>query len=66
MDFCATVGLPITLEQMGVTDMERVKIAAKKACAPGESIHNMLGDVTPEELYNALLAADTLGREFME
>ncbi len=66
MDFCATVGLPITLEQMGVTDVERVKIAAEKACAPGESIHNMLGDVTPEELYNALLAADTLGREFME
>lgn len=66
MDFCATVGLPITLEQMGVIDVERVKIAAEKACAPGESIHNMLGDVTPEELYNALLAADTLGREFME
>lgn len=65
MDFCATVGLPITLEQIGVTDLERVKVAAEKACAPGESIHNMLGDVTPEELYNALLAADTLGKEFM-
>jgi len=65
MDFCATVGLPITLEQMGVTDFDRVKIAATKACAPGESIHNMLGDVTPEELYNALLAADTLGKQFM-
>ena len=64
MDFCAAVGLPITLEQIGVTDFDRVKVAATKACAEGESIHNMLGDVTPEELYNALLAADTLGREF--
>jgi glycerol dehydrogenase len=66
MDFCYSVGLPITLKQVGVTDVERVHIAAEKACAPGESIHNMAGDVTPDQLYDALLAADLLGQEYFK
>lgn len=65
MDFCVSVGLPITLDRVGVTDVSHVKIAAEKACAPGESIHNMLGDVTPEQLYNAILTADALGKDFL-
>lgn len=65
MDFCVSVGLPVTLRGVGVADTSRVMIAAEKACAPGESIHNMLGDVTPEQLYNALLAADALGKDFL-
>lgn len=65
MDFCVSVGLPITLKEIGVTELERVRVAAEKACAPGESIHNMLGDVTPDQLYDALLAADKLGKEFL-
>lgn len=63
--FCISVGLPVTLEQVGVTDKERVHIAAEKACAPGETIHNMPGDVTPDELFDALLAADALGKTFL-
>jgi len=65
LDFCLSVGLPVTLKELGVTDQTRVMIAAEKACAAGESIHNMLGDVTPEQLYNALLAADTIGQDYM-
>ena len=65
INFCISVGLPVTLAQIGVADVERVHVAAAKACAPGESIHNMLGDVTPDELYNALLAADKLGKAFL-
>jgi glycerol dehydrogenase len=65
LDFCCSVGLPVTLEEVGVTDASRVMIAAEKACAPGESIHNMLGDVTPQQLCNALLAADAIGRDFL-
>lgn len=64
--FCLAVGLPVTLAEVGVTDISRVKIAAEKACLPGESIHNMLGDVTADQLYDALLAADALGKSFME
>lgn len=60
--FCRSVGLPVTLEEIGVTDIERVHIAAEKACAPGETLHNMTGDVTPEQLYGAILTADKLGK----
>ena len=66
IEFCVSVGLPITLAEVGVTDTERVKIACEKACMEGESIHNMLGDVTPEELYNALLTADAIGKTILE
>lgn len=65
VSFCVSVGLPVTLKEIGVTDKERVHIAAEKACAAGESIHNMIGDVTPQQLYDALLAADLLGQEYL-
>lgn len=58
--FCKAVGLPVTLAAMGVTDKARVRIAAEKACAPGESIHNMVPAVTAEALVDALLAVDAL------
>lgn len=65
MDFCVSVGLPITLNEIGVKDKKRAMKAAEKACAPGETIHNMLGDVTPEQLYNAIIAADAIGMDFL-
>lgn len=64
IDFCVSVGLPVTLKQVGVTDVERVKIACEKACMEGETIHNMLGDVTADELYDAILTADAIGAEY--
>jgi glycerol dehydrogenase len=64
MDFCYHVGLPVTLKEIGVTDVNRVHIAAEKACIPGETIHHLSGDVTPDQLYDALLAADLLGQEY--
>lgn len=66
MDFCYSVGLPLTLKEIGVTDVARVRIAAEKACAPGETIHNMAGDVTSDQLYDALLAADLLGQDYFK
>lgn len=66
MDFCYSVGLPITLKEIGVTDVTRVMIAAEKACIPGETIHHMAGDVTPDQLYDALLAADLLGQDYFK
>lgn len=66
MDFCLSVGLPITLEDIGVkqVDPEKLMKVAKAACAPGESIHNMVGDVTPEELYDAFIVADNMGSQY--
>lgn len=66
MDFCSEVGLPVTLAEMGITDPALVMIAAEKACAPGETLHNMPGDVTPQQLYDAMLAADQLGQYYFE
>lgn len=66
MDFCSEVGLPVPLVEMGITDPARVMIAAEKACAPGETIHNMPGDVTPRQLFDAMLAADQMGQYYFE
>ena len=34
----------------------------KNACVKGETIHNLAGDVTPDELYAAIIATDALGK----
>lgn len=58
------VGLPCTLAEMGISDKDHLMQAAEKACAPGESIHFMPGDVTPQQLYAAMLTADALGNQY--
>ena len=67
IEFCLTVGLPITLKQIGLKEFNSDDLmkVARAACAEGETIHNTLGDVTPEELYNAILAANTLGEQYI-
>lgn len=64
-DFCLSVGLPVTLAEIGITTDEQVRTIAKNSCAEGETIHNMAGDVTPDELYDAIVLADTLGEEVL-
>lgn len=65
---CCAVGLPITLEQLGIKQEipAKMQIVAKAACAEGETIHNMPGGVTPDAVYAALLVADALGRQFRQ
>ena len=61
--FCEAVGLPTTLADLGVTDCtgERLLPVAEKACAPIESIHHEAGEITPDKVLHALLAADAVG-----
>lgn len=61
--FCKNVGLPTSLEDMGVTTIDHNKImeVAKISCALGETIHNMPFEVTPEKVFAAILAADNYG-----
>ena len=61
-DFCLEVGLPVTLEEIGVTTPEQVKIISENACVPGETIHNLAGDVQSVELYDAIMQADAMGK----
>lgn len=64
VSFCEAVGLPSSLEDIGlsVNDTEQIMAAAKLACAEGESIHNMLGGVTPEQLFDAMIASDSVAK----
>ena len=61
-NFCLEVGLPVTLEEIGITTDEQIKTIAEHACVPGETIHNLAGDVQPIELYSAIIQADAMGR----
>jgi glycerol dehydrogenase len=66
-DFCVSVGLPITLKELGcenVTD-EQIMEVAKASCAEGETIYNMPGEVTVESVYAAIKAADAYGNWYL-
>ncbi|KUK10034.1 MAG: Iron-containing alcohol dehydrogenase [Clostridia bacterium 41_269] len=65
--FCDSLGLPVTLEQLGLKDAERDKlmVVAEAACAEKETIYNMPFPVNPEMVLDSMLGADALGREFL-
>lgn len=62
-DFCESVGLPTTLADIGLKGCSREKLmrVAEKACASHEDIHHEAGEITPEKVLNAMLAADAMG-----
>lgn len=64
LDWMISVGLPVTLEQLGITDHSREHLmpAAELACADTDTLHNLPVPVDPEKVYNAMLAADAFGR----
>jgi len=66
--FCMDVGLPITLEDLGIKQIvpEQIMEVAKLACAEGDTLHNMPFPVTPELVYDAILAADALGHYYKD
>ena len=63
LSFCRRVGLPTTLADLGLGNIgrDRLMAVAQKACAPGEYIHHEAGEITPEKVLNAMLAADAMG-----
>jgi len=64
--FSASVGLPITLSEIGISDVteEKLKQVAAISVEPGSSIHHEKGEITADLVYAALLKADALGRQF--
>ena len=68
IDFCLTVGLPVTLEQMGIKEINKDDImkVAQAAAAPGETIHAMPFPVDADTVYGAILAADNLGHFYSD
>ncbi|MGB3683137.1 MAG: glycerol dehydrogenase [Rubrobacteraceae bacterium] len=65
VDFCLEVGLPVSLEDIGVGDANRedLRQVAEAACTEGETIHNMPFDVYPRMVVDAMLAADAFGHQ---
>jgi len=63
MDFMVSVGLPVTLEEVGVGDISDKQLMelAEACCVPGSIAHFHVFEVTPYDMYSALVAADTLG-----
>lgn len=64
--FCTSVGLPVCLEDLGVSEVseENLKEVARKACIPEESIHAMPFPVTEAMTAAAIRAADKLGKAY--
>jgi glycerol dehydrogenase len=64
LGFAAEVGLPITLAEVGLTELseEQLQRIAVRATAPGDTIHNEPFEVLPNMVSDAIRAADALGR----
>lgn len=58
--FANELGLPVTLDGIGVST-RHVEDIAKAACRDSTTISNQLGNLTPADVEEALLAADELG-----
>ena len=64
LEFCRRLGLPVTLEALGIGPAERdaaVPQIAARAVIPGETIHNMPFPVTAAMVAAAVEAADAEG-----
>src|SRR5712692_4461591 len=64
MDFSTEVGLPVTVAEIGLTELsaEELTRIATRATAQGETIHNEPFEVSPEMVADAIRAADAAGR----
>lgn len=64
--FCEKVGLPTTLEDIGIIEPtdETISIIAERTCQAGESIYNEAPNVKPEEVAAAIKLADLYGRNW--
>lgn len=66
LDFCMEVGLPTTLKDLGIKEVKKEEImeVAKLACAKGDTMGNMPFEVTIEDVYSAILAADAYAASY--
>lgn len=66
LSFNLSVGLPVTLADIGVDTItfEEAMEVAKLACIDEESIHSMPFPIVVEDVANAIIVADRVGKEF--
>jgi len=62
VSFCADVGLPVTLAQLGCpVSTDELNAAARDAAAPGKPTHNIRAGITAGEIFEAIIKADAVG-----
>jgi glycerol dehydrogenase len=63
VNFCISVGLPVTLAEIGIKepDIGKLTKVAEVATQKGSSIYNLAVEITPAIVLQAILAADTIG-----
>ncbi len=70
LDFCVQIGLPVTLDQIGIQDNDDLKgkimKVAKASCAKDDTIHNMPFEVSEDQVYAAIMAADRIGHKWLK
>ncbi|MFU1795065.1 glycerol dehydrogenase [Paenibacillus azoreducens] len=66
IDFIQEVGLPLTLKDLGLDEFreEEWRKVAEDACAEGDTMGNMPHPVTPEDVYQAIIAANALAEYY--
>lgn len=59
-------GLPMTLQEIGIEKFVPAewRKVAELACAPGETMENMPQHYTPDEVYNAIVAANAMAERY--
>ncbi|MDA0657822.1 MAG: hypothetical protein O3C60_03190 [Planctomycetota bacterium] len=64
LSFATEVGLPITLADIGLTELpkEVLQKIAVRATAENDTIHNEPFEVRPDRVADAIMAADAMGR----
>ena len=67
IDWCIELGLPVTLKELGITEVtdEKLMAVATAACAENDTLHNMPFEVTPETVCAAIKAAVAYGKYFL-
>lgn len=66
VDIAIAVGLPLTLADLGVKTFkeEEWRQVAQAACDTNDTIHNMPFTVTPQGVYDAIVATDAMLRSY--
>ncbi|MDL2254411.1 glycerol dehydrogenase [Ruminococcaceae bacterium OttesenSCG-928-I18] len=66
-EFCAKVGLPITLAEQNVTENveEKIRGILSVALDDFDGCYNMPPNANEETMYNAIMMADKLGRDYL-
>lgn len=64
LDFCISVGLPVTMAQIGVTEPteEKIRQVAEIACAESDTARNMPSEVNPDMIVGAIWASGRDGK----